>query len=487
PNDTNDSLIDSILLLLALGVVFVWWRHTVFQSRRRPLLGNLLDMPRFHPWNTFLEWKKHYGDVVYVDVLGNGILILNTMEAVNDLLVKRAGVYSDRPTFVMLGELIGVDNSIPLLQYGPTLRQHRKLCHSALGQESVKKYYTAQEDAAAMFIDSLLEQPNEFAAQLRMTAGRIIMSVIYGIPVTTPDDIYITEAEELMEIVSKASVPGAYLVDLVPMLKHLPSWLPFNTIHKTAEHGRKLLYSVISQPYQHVKREMAEGVARPSFTAECLQAYESEAGGIDEDAEHLIRWAAGAMYAHICIDLTFIYAMALYPDVQRKIQAEIDSIVGRRRMPSIQDRPELPYTCAAVKETMRWRPAAPLGVARRTSADDYYRVLPNIWAISTDETSGIPSGDFSPERFMTGEHAKDALDPHSYAFGFGHNNMFLLISWLMATVNISKPKDEQGIEKPLNVTYTDGLVSYPEPFEACFTPRYQEVVSLVKHRVAGID
>ncbi|KAH7904383.1 hypothetical protein BJ138DRAFT_1019208, partial [Hygrophoropsis aurantiaca] len=69
---------------------------------RRPLLGNLLQIPRFQAWHTFLSWKHQYGDLVYVETLGNGVLILNTMEMVTDLLEKRASIYSDRPIFTMV-------------------------------------------------------------------------------------------------------------------------------------------------------------------------------------------------------------------------------------------------------------------------------------------------------------------------------------------------------------------------------------------------
>jgi cytochrome P450 len=53
--------------------------------------------------------------------------------------------------------------------------------------------------------------------------------------------------------------------------------------------------------------------------------------------------------------------MAIYPDVQRKAQAEIDAVVGRNRLPDFNDRESLPYINAMVKETMRWQLVAPLG------------------------------------------------------------------------------------------------------------------------------
>jgi len=54
-------------------------------------------------------------------------------------------------------------------------------------------------------------------------------------------------------------------------------------------------------------------------------------------------------------------AMALYPDVMRKAQLEIDVVVGGGRLPTFADAPKLPYLRAMVKEVLRWRPVTPLG------------------------------------------------------------------------------------------------------------------------------
>ncbi|KAG1780854.1 cytochrome P450 [Suillus placidus] len=477
---------------------------------RSLLVGNLLDIPRFRAWHKFLQWKDQYGDVVYAEALGNSILILNTIESVTDLLVKKPSIYSDRPIFTMAGELMTLDNSMPMLQYGATWREHRKLSRMALSPDAVKRYHRVQEDIIAMYVDSLLEHPAEFASQLRLTAGRIIMSVSYGLPVQTPDDLYITDAEETMDMVGKVTVPGAFWVDLIPCLKYLPSWIPFNKIHQVGSFGRQRVERMIARPFEHVLEEMAKGVARPSFVYDCLKKLQSNGDASSKVSLDLIRWAAGTLYgaggeSTYATILTFILAMALYPEVQIEIRRELSKVVGLHRLPSIEDRDRLPYVSATVKEAMRWSPALPLGIARRVTRDDHYRgyhiprgtiVLPNVWAISKDDKSGIPSERFAPERFLQNCVKETAIDPYLYAFGFGRrecpgkylgeNNLFLLISYISATVEISSPQDTSGNGIAPNPNFTAGLISFPEPFSVEFTPVSHQAVMLIKEKVVHV-
>ncbi|KAJ8698920.1 hypothetical protein PTI98_005578 [Pleurotus ostreatus] len=91
----------------------------------------------------------------------------------------------------------------------------------------------------------------------------------------------------------------------------------------------------------------------------------------------------------------------------------------------MKDKGSLPYVEAFIKEIMRWSPALPLSIARRTAQDDTYEgyhipkgttVLPNVWAISNDCDPKYPPRDFIPERFLD---PNSAVDPATYAFGFG--------------------------------------------------------------------
>lgn len=51
-----------------------------------------------------------------------------------------------------------------------------------------------------------------------------------------------------------------------------------------------------------------------------------------------------------------------HPDIQKKAQNELHTVIGERRLPMLNDRPNLPYVEAIVKEVLRWQPVTPLGM-----------------------------------------------------------------------------------------------------------------------------
>jgi cytochrome P450 len=73
--------------------------------------------------------------------------------------------------------------------------------------------------------------------------------------------------------------------------------------------------------------------------------------------------------------------MAMNPEIVRKAQNEIDTVIGLRRLPGFEDRGALPYCDAVFQEVMRWRPIAPLSIPHCTSEDDIYEgyFIPKGW------------------------------------------------------------------------------------------------------------
>jgi cytochrome P450 len=89
----------------------------------------------------------------------------------------------------------------------------------------------------------------------------------------------------------------------------------------------------------------------------------------------------------------------MYPEVQRKAQAEIDQIIGNSRLPDFSDEGALPYVQAVLKEALRWHPVAPLSelscVAVMISLDDsitFTAVSHRVTESDTYEGYYIPAG-----------------------------------------------------------------------------------------------
>ncbi|KAJ7714035.1 hypothetical protein B0H14DRAFT_2413580 [Mycena olivaceomarginata] len=68
---------------------------------RDPLIGHLRYIPSTNRAALFHEWAKIYGDIMYLDILGNSMIVLNTEKVAVDLLNKQSSIYSDRPRFIL--------------------------------------------------------------------------------------------------------------------------------------------------------------------------------------------------------------------------------------------------------------------------------------------------------------------------------------------------------------------------------------------------
>lgn len=97
------------------------------------------------------------------------------------------------------------------------------------------------------------------------------------------------------------------------------------------------------------------------------------------------------------------------PDVLRKVQAEIDSLVGTNRLVQKSDLPSLPYLQAVVKEVFRLHPPIPLSLPRETSKEVQIsgfnfrtgtRLILNLFAIHRDPGAYKSPDEFLPERFL---------------------------------------------------------------------------------------
>jgi cytochrome P450 len=116
--------------------------------------------------------------------------------------------------------------------------------------------------------------------------------------------------------------------------------------------------------YHSTVTVQADGTALPSMTHTML---DNDAQLPPEKSElDIIKDTTATVYlggadTTVAAVISFFLAMIIYPDVQRRAQAEIDRVLGKDRLPEMDDKPNLPYVQGVVNECLRWLPVTPLG------------------------------------------------------------------------------------------------------------------------------
>jgi hypothetical protein len=88
------------------------------------------------------------------------------------------------------------------------------------------------------------------------TFAATIMKIGYGITVQESDDPYIAVAEKVLSGVAEAGIPGAFLVDLFPILKYVPSWFPGAGFQKKAARWKEARHLMAEKPFRHVQEQL---------------------------------------------------------------------------------------------------------------------------------------------------------------------------------------------------------------------------------------
>jgi len=88
----------------------------------------------------------------------------------------------------------------------------------------------------------------------------MILSVAYGIPIKESDDPYITIAEIALNGFAEAGIPGTFLVDYLPFLKYVPSWMPGASFKGQAAYWAKVTEDMREKPFLHVKDQLVSWI-----------------------------------------------------------------------------------------------------------------------------------------------------------------------------------------------------------------------------------
>ena len=84
------------------------------------------------------------------------------------------------------------------------------------------------------------------------------MKISYGIAVQESDDPYILVAEEVMSGVAEVGIPGTFWVDLIPILKYVPSWFPGAGFQRRAARWKEAVNTMVEKPFRYVQEELVQ-------------------------------------------------------------------------------------------------------------------------------------------------------------------------------------------------------------------------------------
>ncbi|KAJ4465516.1 cytochrome P450 2 Le.CYP2 [Lentinula edodes] len=441
------------VLALAYLVTILHYRKQLSHPKLYPPGPSAKEMPTYDTWIKFQDWGKEY---VYVREMNT--LIVNTSRVANDLLEKRARIFSDRRVTPMM-ELCGIGYIFSVARYSNEWRRDRKLFLQNFRQAVVNRFYPFQYKKVQEFLYHLAEI-----------------------------------AVEAMNTLADTQIIGAFpTIQRYPWLRYMPSWFPGCGFQQVAAQCLEKLKTLDTIPFgmamnnliiTYIKKRgsgtsiIAELAVQNEGNAEALEAIKRM--GILQQIR------------------SFILAMTLHPEIQRKGQEEIDVVIGKDRLPTFEDRLSLPYVEAIYREVMRLHPPIPSGVIHTSIEDDYYHgyhipkgcaVVPNVWAMNRDKEVYSEPDRFLPERHLNIPGGPFTNINDISAFGFGRrvcagrymadNTVWLTVASVLATLTLGKAKDRNGNEINILGEYTSGMLRHPKPYQASITPRNQNAKGLI--------
>lgn len=378
-----------------------------------PFFGN--KIPVLTPWVHLQNWSKIYGPIFTIWIGRRPTIVISDPQIALDLMEKRSNKYSSRPRSVMMKEVYG-SSSILLQPYGKGWSTRRKLYHRSLTPAALRTYKGRQQAESTRLAFQILHESDKWERALNRFAASVVFSIAYGHRIDSLDCPIVKDRLDTIRFLATLNVPGRYMAESFPILKHMPSflapWKRYVQERGMAEATTNMALVEGVKGDIRTGKENGTEVA-PSLTQNVLDIRDSEGLQIsDRDLSFVPSGMFGAGSDTTSSTLSScILALVTHPDVLEAAHAEIDSEVGDARMPTFEDEERLPYIRALVKEVLRWRPVTVLGgTPHATTEDDIYRgwyipggtgVMSNIWAMNLDEDYYPNPHLFSPARFLS--------------------------------------------------------------------------------------
>ncbi|KAF5013804.1 hypothetical protein FDECE_222 [Fusarium decemcellulare] len=493
-----------LFFVTAAATVFLLWKILTYGQRPKnfppgpptvPFLGNLLRMPTTNFHLEFQKLAKQYGPIMSMKLGGQNFFLLNDPKVVRDLIEKRSSNYSCRPD--MYVRHFGDNLNIALRDNDEIWRRQRKMYHVRLNVQSADRYLPYQHFDSLQLLDDLLSSPKDWDGHIFRYTASISTALLYGWRTPKTGTGYVKDLLRWMEVTSEAI--NFHVVDIFPFLRGIYHAIPWWVLpgKRKLRDLQNLENRVFFDLLDRAKDKIATGEANPCFINDMLLDKDSDRLNDRQIANNAAHGFGAAMDTSANTLMGFIKAMILFPEIQAKAQEEIDRVIGSSRLPTWDDRSDLPYVRGVVEETLRWAPSTlSAAVPHSAKQDDFYNgmfipkgavLMMNVWTLNHERFENSRVFDPLRQRPETTLKENNAISQDSpsrlhFTFGAGRRvcpgfhvaerNLFIAISRILWGFSITREMDASGNPVPIDRdAVTHGLIVRPAKFGCTFKPR----------------
>ncbi|XP_049963436.1 methyl farnesoate epoxidase-like isoform X2 [Schistocerca serialis cubense] len=451
-----------------------------------PVLGSVLSLAGAKPHLRLEAWREQYGPVVGLVLPGSvPAVAVCGADAVFETL--RRDEFQGRPDDPDLRERTLNQRLGMLFNDGPAWVQQRRFTLRHLRDFGFGKL--SMEGRILEEVEDLLSSIRNNTVEVTELFPVHMVNILWAITAGARYERHDARLRQLIDGVQRTfrsgNPTGATLGRIFPVLRTLA---PRLVGYEQEVQSRRELYGFIREAIHEHMKTLDEDNPRDFIDVYLREMKNSGDPTFTEDGLAAIifdLFAAGSDTVSNTLAFAIMY-MILYPEVQEKVQKELDTVVGHSRRISLEDRPRLPYFEAVIAEISRINTTAPMcppHVALKDTTLHGYNIpkgtwfFISLWCAMHDKGHWGDPHVFRPERFLDRETAAFTRDPYVINFGTGarsclgmplaKNNLFLFLGAILQDLAVSLPAGEPR----LSTDPLPGLTAAPRPFRAHFATR----------------